>query len=399
VVSSKPVGTPDYIAPELLQVLTNDKHPKTVHNETCDFWSMGIIGYELVTETTPFHDTNINIIYTKILQHCENRENQLLFSHLNVSDEFEDLLNNLVTGLDRRLNFYKIRHHAYFKSVDWDKLQDQVPPIIPNISGAYDISNFDDVDRSNKQINKVTFTTNKLKNSSSHDLGFLGFSFVKQSNSTMDRAKHEFENHIDVINVLKIKINAKNNEIKQLKNNLLVAENNYEQISSIDIIHDDTIKELEMMKDKLKDKCVELATSKMEIKNLKNALQIEEDMKKTVQTTLLSTYQKWEKAKKISDQNYEKLIAEKRKELSGFVQKLTERENEMMNKVEACAHLQKTISNYKELLQITKQQNMVDKNEYEKMTKELGEIHETKVCYSLLFKIKVLQIRDCRIVG
>uniref|UniRef100_A0A182SLE6 Protein kinase domain-containing protein n=1 Tax=Anopheles maculatus TaxID=74869 RepID=A0A182SLE6_9DIPT len=61
VTSPMPVGTPDYIAPEVLQTLSTVGRATSSakHDVTCDFWSMGIIGYEFITEHTPFHGDNV----------------------------------------------------------------------------------------------------------------------------------------------------------------------------------------------------------------------------------------------------------------------------------------------------------------------------------------------------
>ena len=53
-------GTPEYIAPE---ILTN-----TGHNHAADYWSLGILVYELLTKSTPFRAKDDVSIYKGILQ-------------------------------------------------------------------------------------------------------------------------------------------------------------------------------------------------------------------------------------------------------------------------------------------------------------------------------------------
>jgi calcium-dependent protein kinase len=51
------LGTPYYIAPEVL---------KKSYNEKCDIWSCGVILYILLSGTPPFNGSNDNAIMQKV---------------------------------------------------------------------------------------------------------------------------------------------------------------------------------------------------------------------------------------------------------------------------------------------------------------------------------------------
>ena len=63
--SRLPVGTPEYIAPEVLTSL--DKSAD--YGVGCDWWSLGIIAYELLYASTPFEDESTSKTYANIMNY------------------------------------------------------------------------------------------------------------------------------------------------------------------------------------------------------------------------------------------------------------------------------------------------------------------------------------------
>ena len=58
-----PVGTPEYIAPEVLTSLDSAAD----YGVCCDWWSLGIIAYELLFEVTPFEGKSTTQTYGNIM--------------------------------------------------------------------------------------------------------------------------------------------------------------------------------------------------------------------------------------------------------------------------------------------------------------------------------------------
>lgn len=353
---------------------------------------MGVIGYELITETTPFHNENVNETYSRILAHCDGYKVKSLQypSELEVSEEFRDLIDHLVTSQKNRITFNKIILHPYFKSIRWDSLRLQTPPIIPTLSGDDDTSNFEDVQRKSLRgtFTKPATSIGNSINFSGQNLPFIGYSFVHE--------EHEygvaFAEGTDLSYAAKLKSNIKDlqkmveeqlTDIKSLQQNLLVQQRKNAQVETTEKILSESRKELNSMKEKLKEKTVEIATCKTQIKTLQSSLKIEEEMREkndaNISGVLNSTYQKWEKSKKLSDQNYEKQLSEKKMEISCLTHTLKTREQELAAKVTECTDLQEKCNNTKELLQKAKERSAVEKSDLQKQLQETIDDYENQI--------------------
>lgn len=141
------VGTPNYIAPEVLL--------RTGYTQLCDWWSVGVILYEMLVGSPPFLASTPAETQFKVI----NWETTLQIPKAaNVSPEGSDLILKLCTSAERRLgkNAAEVKAHPFFSSVDFEKgVRRQAPPHIPRIKHSTDTSNFDPVD------------PDKLRNSSS----------------------------------------------------------------------------------------------------------------------------------------------------------------------------------------------------------------------------------------
>ena len=129
-------GTAEYLAPE---VLTGQGYGKAV-----DWWSLGILFFEMTTGLPPFYSENTNLMYKKILH------NKLLFP-----PGYSELGQSLVRGLlerdpRRRLgggpsDATEVQKHPFFAGMDWEKLykKQYKPPFKPKVESETDTSNFD----------------------------------------------------------------------------------------------------------------------------------------------------------------------------------------------------------------------------------------------------------------
>jgi len=142
-------GTPEYIAPE---VLLNKGHGKPV-----DWWTLGILIYEMIVGYPPFVDEDPMGIYQKILS------GKIVFPKL-FDKNAKGLVKKLLTAdLGKRYGNLKngvddIKTHKWFKDLNWEDLLEKkiAPPFKPTVKGEADTSNFDDYPDSEEQPPIVT---------------------------------------------------------------------------------------------------------------------------------------------------------------------------------------------------------------------------------------------------
>merc|ERR1711985_17388 len=131
-------GTPEYIAPE---VLLNKGHGKPV-----DWWTLGILTYEMIVGQPPFCDEEPMGIYQKILA------GKIYFPKY-FDKNAKTLVKKLLTAdLSKRYGNLKagpddIIKHKWFSSLSWDKLMaKQIPaPYKPQMKNEQDVSNFEEI--------------------------------------------------------------------------------------------------------------------------------------------------------------------------------------------------------------------------------------------------------------
>ncbi|KFO14160.1 Citron Rho-interacting kinase, partial [Balearica regulorum gibbericeps] len=167
-----PVGTPDYMAPEMLTGLNGDG--KASYGPECDWWSLGVIAYEMIYGRSPFTEGTSAKTFNNIM----NFQRFLKFPEdVKVSSEFLDLIQSLLCGQKERLGYEGLCCHPFFVKVDWNNIRNSPPPFVPTLKSDDDTSNFDEPEKnsrvlsSTRQLNPAGF--------SGEDLPFVGFSFIK----------------------------------------------------------------------------------------------------------------------------------------------------------------------------------------------------------------------------
>nr|XP_014290111.1 serine/threonine-protein kinase greatwall isoform X2 [Halyomorpha halys] len=129
--SNRVVGTPDYLAPELLI--------STQHGLEVDWWSLGICIYEFMTGVLPFHDTTPEGVFHNIL----HQELEWPEGEESLSVEAVEAIQQLLTrDPSVRPKGEEVKKFRLFREVNWKDLHNSTAPFIPQPDSIIDTSYF-----------------------------------------------------------------------------------------------------------------------------------------------------------------------------------------------------------------------------------------------------------------
>lgn len=137
-----PVGTVDYIAPDILlahekAILDSDEwdededdlDPPGLYDASVDFWSLGVSMFEMLLGKLPFYAETIPETYENILQY----EVCLDFCSLRIDTSAKDLMKQLITRSQSRIQSHAIQKHPFFAEIIWDDVRKTTPAFRPPI--------------------------------------------------------------------------------------------------------------------------------------------------------------------------------------------------------------------------------------------------------------------------
>eukprot|EP00005_Dracoamoeba_jomungandri_P013269 CAMPEP_0174266360 /NCGR_PEP_ID=MMETSP0439-20130205/29830_1 /TAXON_ID=0 /ORGANISM="Stereomyxa ramosa, Strain Chinc5" /LENGTH=476 /DNA_ID=CAMNT_0015353263 /DNA_START=55 /DNA_END=1485 /DNA_ORIENTATION=- len=160
------VGTPDYIAPEVFM-------HKGYGNE-CDWWSVGVIMFEMLCGYPPFCSETPTETYRKIM----NWKETLQFpEEVELSEEARDLILKLCCSQKERLTIDEIEQHPFFDGINWSNLRNGGGPFVPTVEYAEDTQNFDDVEQFDSEDEDLLPVPKTKKVFSDQDIPFIGYTY------------------------------------------------------------------------------------------------------------------------------------------------------------------------------------------------------------------------------
>lgn len=161
-------GTPDYIAPEILQ--------ERPYGFSVDWWALGVLMYEMMAGQPPFEADNEDDLFESI------KHDDVLYP-VWLSKEAVSILKGFMTkNCTKRLGCtasgeQSILDHPFFRDIDWYKLEARqiTPPFKPTIRSKTDVRNFD-TDFTREEPKLTPTDKNVLANINQEE--FKDFSFI-----------------------------------------------------------------------------------------------------------------------------------------------------------------------------------------------------------------------------
>jgi serine/threonine protein kinase len=174
-------GTPEYLAPEILQEQGYDK--------SVDWWSLGVLFYEMLCGYSPFKLATSKAQILDISLYTK----PVTMHHFMSDDAISFISRLLVVDPKSRLGYgpngsAKIKAHDFLNDINWDdylnkKVEPPFKPRVMDLPSNIDLSNFDKVfteeniydPNSDKNALCLFNRNNSLRND------YEGFTYVKQS--------------------------------------------------------------------------------------------------------------------------------------------------------------------------------------------------------------------------
>lgn len=171
-------GTPQYLAPEIIR---EEKYSNSV-----DWWTFGIVLYELIAGKTPFIDANFSKMYHRILHSPPSFPDYFSYDAKDLITKLLDKNmqneNNVRTRLGSERDFEEIKEHPFFNGlINWDDLLNKkIEPIWkPEVGNLLDTSNFNQM-----YTNEAPGVTvpNDIEIEDPANFQFGGFTSIEPSN-------------------------------------------------------------------------------------------------------------------------------------------------------------------------------------------------------------------------
>jgi protein-serine/threonine kinase len=177
------VGTAEYMAPEIIE--------GKPYNCIVDWWSFGILIYEMLFGRSPFRGKDMKSTFELI------EKTHVEFPHHNdISQKAKDLIRALLHhNSKKRLGYAggaaEIKDHPFFQDVKFQLLSSQTPPIVPRLSSELDCHYFQNLendwsfDEDEKMINPDTLPDTSI---------WKRFTFIERSELDPDDLHHSQTN-------------------------------------------------------------------------------------------------------------------------------------------------------------------------------------------------------------
>ena len=214
------VGTAYYVAPEVLK--------KTGYSEDIDWWSVGVIFFEMLVGYAPFCSEETKDVCYRVMNWKQFLK---IPDDIVLSKEAEDLIFKMINNSNERLGkngVEEIKAHPFFKNVDWENIRNSKAPFIPELENDYDTKYFEE-----KFKYEEEFYPPKKKFKKRKDIEFLGYTYKEGDELIEDVYDEDEINKVykDILEKYNV-FDISNISNKQQKENGIEKNNNSMQLNT-----------------------------------------------------------------------------------------------------------------------------------------------------------------------
>mmetsp|Transcript_24206 Transcript_24206/g.24143 ORF Transcript_24206/g.24143 Transcript_24206/m.24143 type:complete len:157 (-) Transcript_24206:44-514(-) len=150
------------------------------HDRGVDWWSLGILIYEMTIGVTPFFSKSRLTLINNI------KKEDVIFPgkkyKIEYSDDFVDVVLKLLNkdskkrlGSDGDID--EVLEHPYFQSLDLEALVNKEikPPYIPEFTGKDDLGSYIKLKSGSKDVNDTMIPSSKMRKIKKHETDFKNF--------------------------------------------------------------------------------------------------------------------------------------------------------------------------------------------------------------------------------
>ena len=201
------VGSLLYVAPEVIE--------KKIYGAEIDWWSVGIIFYEMLIGFPPFW--NENYTTKDISLKLKNFKKYLnIPNSVKISKEAKKLIFDFLCEKEKRLGkngLEEIKNHIFFKNFDWDNIRQMKPPYIPKMF-EYENNEFK-YNFNLMRKNSLQIYTSKEKAKNSNNI--FEIKQAKENENTLKKINLNYYNFDYNRELVQLKYNIENNITELIK--------------------------------------------------------------------------------------------------------------------------------------------------------------------------------------